>query len=124
MADFRVEFTDGVTVEPWEDPLLGNVPSRLNPRPEQGHRRHVGAIGVEVELSAIVGGVLAPLDGALGGRLFSCFPVEWPSVVMPAVSSPGGQSSVQRFTPAANGHYTLRILRDGGGSVFFHVDVE
>jgi hypothetical protein len=120
MADFRAEFTDGAVVQPWLDPALGDRPDRLNPRAEHLHRRHVGAVGVQVEVSARVGGVLAPLDAALGGELFLAFIAEAP--VFPA--PPGGQSSVQRFTPLAAGHYTLRIVREAHGSLFVHLDVE
>lgn len=123
MADFRVEFTDGASVQPWQDIASGSRPGRLNPRPEHQHRRHVGTIDVEVEVSARVGGVLAPLDAALGGELFTALFVETPGVP-PALTSPGGQSSVQRFTPLQPGHYTLRLVREAHGSVIVHIDIE
>jgi hypothetical protein len=124
MADFGAVFTSGVTVQPWLDPGLGDRPDRLNPRAEHQHRRHVGEPGVEVELSARVAGVLAPLDAALGGQLFLAFLAESPVFPPPPVSSPAGQSSVQRFTPLVAGHYTLRIVREAHGSLFVHVDIE
>lgn len=123
MADFRAQFTAGVTVQPWTDPPLGARPSRLNARAEQSHTRHVGASATQVEVSAIVGGVLAPLDAALGGRLFTAFFAESAVFPQPVLSSPGGQSSVQRFTAFTPGHYTLRLVREDGGSIFLHVDV-
>jgi len=124
MADFRAEFTDGTTVVPWVDPPTGSRPGRLNPRPEHQHLRHRGEVGVEVEVSARVGGVLAPLDAALDGELFIAFLAEAPTFPPPNVSSPGGQSSVQRFTPLSAGHYTLRLVREAHGSLFVHVDIE
>lgn len=124
MADFRAEFTGGAVVQPWLDPALGDRPDRLNPRAEHLHRRHVGEVGIEVELSARVGGVLAPLDGALGGDLFLAFLAESPVFPAPPVTSPPGQSSVQRFTPLVVGHYTMRIVREGHGSLFVHLDVD
>ena len=126
MADFRLEFSGGVTLEPWSDPaaILADLPSRLNARPEHEHTRHVGVSGVQVELSARVGGVLAPLDASLGGVLFAAFFLELPSFPPPAFSSPVGQSSVQRFTPVTLGHYTLQIAREGHGAIIVHVDVD
>lgn len=124
MADFRAEFTSGTTVVPWDDPASGARPGRLNPRPEHPHLRHRGNVGVQVQVSARIAGVLAPLDAALGGELFTAFLAEAPVFPLPAVSNPGGQSSVQRFTPLVAGHYTLRLVREGHGSVFVHVDIQ
>jgi hypothetical protein len=126
MADFRLEFSGGVTLEPWSDPadILGDLPSRLNARPEHEHTRHVAVSGVQVELRARVAGVLAPLDGALGGALFTAAFLELPSFPPPAFSSPVGQSSVQRVTLVTLGHYTLSIAREGHGAVIVHVDVD
>ena len=108
---------------PWVDPANGSRPGRLNPRAEHQHRRHEGDLGVQVEVSARVAGVLAPLDAALGGELFTAFFAEAPVFPAPALTSPAGQSSVQRFTPIVAGHYTLRLVREGHGSLFVHVDV-
>lgn len=125
MADFRAVFNVGAIVLPWEDPPLDERPSRLNPRVDVGHRRHVAQLGVEVEVAAVVfGNVVAPLDGVLGGALFSAFLAECPTMPPPAVTSPPGQSSVQRFTPPVRGHYSLRLVREGHGSLFLHVDVD
>lgn len=122
MADFRAEFTAGAVVVAWDDPAFGSRPGRLNPRAEHSHRRHNVALGVQVEISARVGGVLAPLDAALGGELFSAFIAESPVFPAPPLTSPGGQSSVQRFTPIVAGHYTIRLVREAHGSMFVHVD--
>jgi hypothetical protein len=122
-SNFSVAYTDGVTVEPWNDPPSGGVPTRLNAFEEHGHLRHVGEVGTEVEISATVGGVLAPLDAALGGLLFTFHFAELPGIVAPAVSSPAGQSSIQRFTPPAAGHYTFKLKRPTLGAVILHLDV-
>lgn len=122
MSDFRAEFTSGTTAVPWDDPALGARPGRLNPRAEHPHRRVQGTLGVQIEISMRVGGVLAPLDAALGGQLFTAFFAESAVFPPPALSSPAGQSSVQRFTPTVAGHYTLRVVREGHGSLFVHVD--
>ena len=124
MADFRAVFSAGAVVVPWDDPAFGARPGRLNPRPEHPHRRHRGNVGVQVQVSARVAGVLAPLDAALGGELFTAFFAEAPVFPAPNLTNPGGQSSVQRFTPIVPGHYTLRLVREGHGSLFLHVDIE
>lgn len=123
MADFRAEFTAGAASVPWDDPASGSRPGRLNPRAEHPHRRHEGSLGVQVTVAARVAGVLAPVDAGLGGELFTAFIAESPVFPSPPLSSPGGQSSVQRFTPIVAGHYSLRLVREGHGSLFVHVDV-
>jgi hypothetical protein len=124
MANFRTHFTSGVVLKPWTDPDSVSSAGRLNPQAEHAHKRIVGTVGVQVELTARVGGVEAPLDGALGGNLFTASFDETPSVSLPVISSPGGQSSVQRFTPNVVGHYTLRMLRPSGGAIIHHIDVD
>ena len=73
MADFAVALTAGVTLDPWDDPqsVSPDRPSRINPRPEHIHKRHVGTTGFQVEVTATVGGVSGELDSNLGGELFS-----------------------------------------------------
>lgn len=126
MADFRLRFTSGLTLEPWEDPadVVGDRPSRLSARPEHTHSRHVGETGVQIQVSAIVAGVVGPVDGTLGGVLFTAAFLETPSLPPPSLSSPAAQSSVQRFTPVETGHYTLQISREGHGAIICHVDVD
>ncbi len=127
MSDFRIGFSSGVTLEPWEDPadVPGDRPSRLNARPEHPHTRHVGALGVQIELTATTAdGIVGPLDAGLGGVLFTAVLAEFPFFPPPAFSSPAGQSSVKRFTPNALGHYTIQVARIGHGSIYAHVDVD
>jgi hypothetical protein len=126
VADFAAAFTAGVTLEPWDDPssVSPDRPSRINPRPEHIHKRHVGTTGVEVEVTATVAGVAGPLDATLGGELFSLSFHEGPTLPFPAVSSPAGQSSILRFTPSAVGHYTVQLSRPNHGGVILHVDVD
>jgi hypothetical protein len=131
--DFSIAVTSGATLQPWNDPprpvgTLGGddlgAPSRLNPVIGHGHTRWVGTVGTEIELTATVIGMLpGPLDAALGGRLFSAWRAETPEPVF-AFSSPAGKSSVQRFTPLTEGHYTIGMRRTGGGEVLIHLDVE
>lgn len=123
MPDFRATFTGGTTLGPWTDPPDGGArPSRQNASLDRGHLRRLGTVGAEVELTATVDGVDAPMDAALDDRLFLCMFAEHPGAV-PSVSHPAGQSSVQRFTPASAGHYCFVLRRDGGGGFFLHLDV-
>lgn len=126
VADFAVDFTSGVALEPWDDPqsVSPDKPSRVNPQPEHIHKRQVGAVGVQVELTASVAGVAGPVDGTLGGELFSLAFHEAPALPFPSVSNPGGQSSVQHFTPIYVGHYTVQLTRPNHGAVILHVDVD
>jgi len=123
MPDFTADFTGGASVVVWQDPALGSQPSRINPSPEHPHRRHVGSTGVQVEITATVLGVVGEVDANLGGRLFIGELAESASAPKPAVSSPAGQSSVQRFTPTAPGHYTFVLRRESGGGIFHHIDI-
>lgn len=123
MPDFAASFTGGVTLERWTDPPLGARPTRINPVPNRPHLRRVGETNVQITISARVAGVTAPMDAALGGRLFVGWLAEYPSAHSPAVASPAGQSSVRRFTPSAPGHYTFVLRRAQGGGVILHVDV-
>ncbi len=126
MADFRVTLSSGVTLEPWDDPqsVSPDRPSRINPRPEHIHKRHVGTSGVQVELTATVDGVAGEVDANLGGELFSAVFLETPSLPPPSLSNPAGQSSIQRFTPSEPGHFTLQLSRANHGGVIVHVDVD
>ena len=125
MADFSAAFTAGTTTAVWADPAAasGLLPSRINPDPLHPHRYRLAAPGVEVEITATVGGVEGPLDAALGGRTFLGWFAECPGP-RPNVTSPGGQSSVRRFTPVDEGHYTYVFRRLGGGGLIFHLDVQ
>jgi hypothetical protein len=123
MADFTAAFTAGTAIAEWLDPPSGGTPTRTNPFAEHPHLRRVAALGDEIEVTATVGGVAGELDSNLDGRLFFVLFIEWPGP-LPALSNPAGQSSVQRFTPTAVGHYSFKLERVDGGSVIMHVDVQ
>lgn len=122
MADFEVVFHSGVTYANWVDPVgPSGQPSRVNSKVAYPQRRVVAVVGTQVELRCVVGGVSAPLDTALGGRLFVPFFISRP--VTPITwSSPVGQSSIQRFTPPAPGHYEFRVRRPQGGCWILRLD--
>jgi hypothetical protein len=118
MPDFLARIASGALATPWSD-ARANVDRA---RPSKYHRAIVGS---EVAMHAVVGGVGAPLDTALDGRLFSSDLGEWPAPYGPtSISSPAGQSSIQRFTPPAAGHYLWWIRRADGGAVGIHLDAE
>lgn len=122
MASFDATFTDGATIAQWDDPAFGGVPTRQNAFEEHPHLRFVAEVGVEVEVSASIAGVVGPLDATLGGLLFSFSFAELPGISPPSITSPVGQSSVQRFTPPAAGHYTMKLKRPANGAVILHID--
>ncbi|MHB9005064.1 MAG: hypothetical protein ACYC6C_13590 [Coriobacteriia bacterium] len=133
--DFVLAVTAGASVSTWQDPANpGVAASRLHSRAGHPELRHVGTVGTQIEITATVAGVAAPMDAALGGRLFQAWRIEnpaWPgtgfySPITPYVfgfTSPAGQSSVQRFTPRVEGHYTVGVRRQDGGSMLLHFDV-
>lgn len=120
MADFTADVTAGVVNDLWVDPGLGNVPSRINFDPEHPQVLLIATTGAPVTLTATVGGVSAPLDAALGGRLFAASVAESPGFT--PINGVAGQSSVQIFTPLLAGHYTIVVRREDGGGIWFHVD--
>lgn len=124
MANFTARFTDGATIAQWDDPAFGGVPTRQNAFEEHPHLRFVAAVGVEVEVSAtiIATGIEGPADAALGGRLFTLSFAELPGISPPSISQTPAVSSVQRFTPPAAGHYTLKMKRLERGAVYLHID--
>lgn len=132
MQDFTVAPTAGLTLQPWTDPerppgtLSGTdpgAPSRLNPVDGYPHKKYVGTVGVQIELTATVGGVAGPLDTALGGRLFTFWRAENPVGQVFGFTSPVGQSSVMSFIPPAEGHYCVGVGRVNGGTVLVHFEV-
>lgn len=127
MPDFTVTIIGGDQV-PWIDAKSENPEraSRLKNDPEhlRSYRKFQG--GDTMTVKAIVSGVVGPLDGALGGRLFTAAWVEWSGIAPPLIVQASGQSSVVTadlaFTNA--GHFILRLARAGSGSFFVPFDVE
>lgn len=134
MADFQLEPTAGTAVESFADderppgtdgPDDKGAPSRLSPASGHPNMHLVGTVGVQVQFTARVGGVLGEVDANLGGRLFTGHLAERPTGgAPPLLSSPAGQTSVQRFTPTKLGHYLVVVTREGGGRISAHVSVE
>jgi hypothetical protein len=123
MPNFDVRITAGATRAVWVDPADGEKPSRLNYNEARPHTYRETTVGVPVTISAIVNGVTAPLDAALGGDLFTAWFGEVPTWPAPALSSPAGQSSVVTFTPEHEGHHLLVGSRASGGRILVPIEV-
>ena len=123
MPDFSAELTAGAAGEIWIDPPVpegpstgaGGAPSRLNPDVNYPHTYRAVQLGSSVMIQASVNGVPAPLDVALGGRLFTTHFAEVPVWPAPAIALTPGQSSVATFTPTELGHHLVVMRRQGGG---------
>jgi hypothetical protein len=128
MADFTIEAVSGLTLEPWTDPdtVDPDRPSRLNPRPGLQHTFYVLRDSVTaITIGCRVDGTLTPLDGALGGRLFTWGWVDIPYLPLPVIV-PSLLRSSRVIFPAgvfASGHFTIQALRPSGGAVGFSFDV-
>lgn len=126
MADFTVVVASGAALEDWLDPpTLDGRPSRLNPRPGYPLKRWVGSRTRPIVLHAVVNGTVAPLDAALGGRLFYAWPVDVPDAALPfggLSGTPGKSSELTVYAPHI-GHYTIALGRPGGGFEHVHLDV-
>jgi hypothetical protein len=118
MPNFDARFTSSGSRQVWTDPASGAKPSRLNYDERRPHTYRRAIVGVPVTVSAIVDGVVGPLDAALGGALFEAWLGEYPTAgPPPATSSPAGQSSVVTLTPAHAGHHLLVLSRTDGGKL-------
>jgi hypothetical protein len=139
VADFSVVLVQTIdpprlTYAAWIDPPQGEDPTRLNPRAHVAHR--YARLQVEamttgtLELNAIVNGVQAPADAALGGRLFDWSIGEGPvGAPWPVITSPiAGKTSRAQIDLAAirayPGHWLVAIARPGSGGVVVAFDVE
>jgi hypothetical protein len=127
MPNFDAVFTASGSRQVWSDPATLTKPSRLNNDERRPHTYRRTIVGVPATVSAIVDGVVGPLDAALGGDLFEAWFGEYPTAgPPPALSSPGGQSSVVTFTAAHEGHHLLVLSRTDGGRLlvpFITIDV-
>lgn len=122
MPNFEVRVTAGASRTIWNDEPTETKPSRLNVDATHPHTYRQCTVGEPVTLSAIVDGVVGPLDSALSGDLFSVWIAECPQWPAPSLTSPGGQSSVVTFTPQHEGHHLVVFSRSDGGR--FLVPVE
>jgi hypothetical protein len=132
MPDFEAQFASGVSLAAWEDPPRpegpatgsGGAPPRTNPIAGHPPAFFRASVGAAVTVEAIVAGTAAPLDAALGGRLFTTHFAELPIWPPPLIASPAGQTSKATFTPYVVGHHLVVLRRDGGGAVALPFEVE
>jgi hypothetical protein len=126
MPDFVIGQITGTVLVPWQDPATPDAPTRLNSHAAYPplYRRVVVPGTVVVRLA--VDGVLAPLDSALGGRLFQAFLTEWSGPFPPVVAQGAGQTSVVSLQLQAVhlGHHVVTIRRASGGAMILHFDGE
>jgi len=126
MADFTATVSVGAVLATWLD---ATTPTRINPLAGKPHLYWSIVNGTPaVRFSCTVGGVLEPLDAALGGRLFKWSWSETPAALAPiAIPTPAGQSSVALFGAALGvhvGHHLILCWREHGGSVAIPFIVE
>lgn len=128
MPNFTVTNFSGSDVV-WLDPATADQPSRLNAFPLHPHTYRKVSVGlgpVVVTFKATVGGVLAPMDAALGGKLFSAAFAEWSGTFPPPITLAAAQSSLATFTVTSShlGHFLFSFRRESGGAVNVPFDVE
>lgn len=125
MPDFDVRVDSGTSARGWDDP-------RLNHRGRIVHiYRRVAAptapaLATVVLHAVLADGTDAPLDAALGGRLFSASRLGWSGSFPFALAQTVAQSSVITLRFAANmlGHQELSVRRAGGGAILLAFEVE
>jgi hypothetical protein len=124
MADFDLVHvpTAYMTWVEWTDPL-----GRINPLAGRPHRYLAvqNSVVSTLEFNAVVGGVQAPTDASLGGRLFSWAWVDWHNYGIssppPLLSPIAGKTSRATVTVvgAQTGLGLIQCIRDTGGSILF-----
>lgn len=124
MPDFDFRVFSGTITVPWAH-------EGINHRGRNVHRyRVVRPVPLpalaEVVIQCVVGGVVAPLDGALDGRLFTATRLVWSGSFPFAILQAPGQSSAITLRFASNmlGHQELLIRRPSGGSIALSFEVE
>jgi hypothetical protein len=123
LADFDLQVTIGAEVVDWLDEPSGSAQSRLNPAAGALHKNWRARVGVGVIVKAVVGGVVGPADGSLGGRLFSCWFAEKPLGPITTITQPAGHSAVAQLVFMWPGNYLLVFYRPDGGSVGIPIEV-
>lgn len=128
MADFELRVVPGVTqagptLRKWVDPpSAGGAPSRIRPHPGREQLYWWAQLGAPIVFRASVGGVEAPLDATLGGRLFAAWLAEGfgPGLFVHSA----GLSSVITWSPTNAGHHVVGVRRPFGGGYLVHLDIE
>jgi hypothetical protein len=113
-----------IVLTEWKDDT--STPPRINPYvgvPQKYYKVKVPTSTTKkMQITATVNGLLTP-DSGLGGDLFIYDWIEYP-VIRPVTTNPSGWSSIFNIDLIHEGHYTFQILRQDGGAVILHFDVE
>jgi hypothetical protein len=119
MPDFDFRVTSGTITTPWDD-------RHLSHRGANVHKYRVVQPAALPAISCVVGGVVAPVDGALGGRLFVVSRLQWAGSFPFTISQAAAQSSLITlgFSMSTLGHQELVIRRDEGGAIILSFEVE
>lgn len=121
-----------LTIEPWTDPASTNpaAATRINPNPQHIHkylRLSMVGYAMGIVAYAYLPGATAPIDAALGGRLFGWDWAEWSGDYPPMITPTVGQSSMITITIQPNvhiGHFLLRCRRkNAAGTAYTHVAI-
>jgi len=126
-VSFATNLYAPVSTERWTD-VTGNPGSsqinRLRSDVPQFYKLATvdGGPAFRVQIAASEEGMVKP-DVDLVGNLFSLTWTETPGTP-PLVTQDVGWSSVFDCVVRVPGHYTARVFREGGGTVFVHFDVE
>lgn len=132
-TDFATETRAPMSVPVWSD-LTGDAAldqyDRLRSQTGFPHRYVLASLPASpalhrVQIAAAVDGLVLP-DSQLGGDLFTFNYIELPGppIVFPVFVSDPGWSAVMNFDLNVSGHYTIGIIRENGGQVILHFDVE
>lgn len=124
MPNFDAVIVSGVTPTRWDD-------ERIQHRGATPHlyRRVIAPTDpalVEVVIHCVVEGVEAPLDGSLGGNLFTASRLAWSGSFPFGIAQAPGFSAAIALSFAHNmlGHQELVIRRPGGGAIILSFEVE
>ena len=136
MPDFTARITTAVGGSLVTDFSDTQVPSRLNPLPGKPHRHvRVPINQGGIKAFATVGGVDAPADSALDGRLFHWWWVQVPGYPVPPFQHLAGKTSEVDFpgwpnftgsddAASALGVWVLGVRRLQGGAMLLPFTVE
>ena len=124
MPNFDLTIVSGTTSRGWDDPRLNHrgLAQHLYRRVEPPNELDY----TEVVIHAVVDGVDAPLDVALGGDLFFTSRVSWSGTFPFAIIPTAGHSSLikLRFAHHMLGHQELQVRRANGGAITLSFEVE
>jgi hypothetical protein len=119
MPDFTLRPNLGITLDTWDDPATLVKASRIRPAVGIPFLNWIIAYDEVRVVCTPDGGSEGAADSELDGRPFLWWWLEAPGAP-PTITTATGFSSTARFTPSAQGHYTLEAYRARGGFVIIH----